>query len=271
MREVKKLPLLMTASVSTRGMKGACFSDAEREKMYVEALRFYLETLPKDQPIVFAENSGWDLAAFARRIGEGVERVEFIALDPAGFDVSRGKGYNEILMLNATIEKSAVIRAAGAFMKVTGRYPIYNLMRYLKEAEAFLGQGGKYYGDMKDHKVFDFLFPNNTDKWNGHAAYTVLFATTVAFYREKLAESYEDCNDYTLQWIEVVWCRILSPYRKMKGSGVMLRLPIEPICGGMQGSLVETIAFSQSNESVKAKVARLVGNFIRVFMPWFWF
>ena len=36
-----KLPILMTASVSTRGMAGADFSDEEREKMYLETLGFY--------------------------------------------------------------------------------------------------------------------------------------------------------------------------------------------------------------------------------------
>lgn len=276
------LPVLLTASVSTRGMKGAAFSDEEREKMYLEALKFYLEALPKDQPIVFAENSGWDLTAFKQKVGDQIHsststpnfdfaRVEFISIDPSFCDQSRGKGYNEILLMNQAIEKSAVIREAGAFMKVTGRYPIYNLPRYLKEAEAFFAKGGKFYGDMKDHKVFDVLFAGNTDKWNGHAAYTVLFATTVDFYQEKLAGSYVDCNDYTNQWIEVVWHRILSPYRKMKKCGVKLRLPVEPICGGMQGSTAQTLAFSQSNESAKAKLARFVGNCIRTFTPWFWF
>lgn len=264
-----KIPILMTASVSTRGMKGAAFSDEEREKMYLEALKFYLEALPKDQPIVFAENSGWPLDKFSRV--EHGERVEFISVDPDICDQTRGKGYNEILLMNQAIEKSAAIREAGAFMKVTGRYPIYNFPRYLEEAEAFFAKGGRFYGDMKDHKVFDVLFAGNTDKWNGHAAYTVLFATTVDFYKEKLAGSYLDCNDYTYQWIEVVWHRILSPYRKDKKSGVKLRLPVEPICGGMQGSKAMTVATSQDNESTKAKMSRFVGNCIRTFTPWFWF
>jgi len=268
-----RLPILMTASVSTRGMKGAVFSDEEREKMYLEALKFYLETLPKDQPIVFAENSGWNLDAFRQKVGDQIRfsRVEFISIDPATCDQSRGKGYNEILLMNAAIEKSAAIREAGAFMKVTGRYPIYNLPRYLKEAEAFFAKGGKFYGDMKDHKVFDALFAFSKNKWNGHAAYTVLFATTLEFYQDKLAGSFVDCNDYADQWVEVVWHRILSPYRKMRHSGVKLRFPVEPVCGGLQGSLEHNLAFSQDNESSKAKMARFAGNCIRTFTPWFWF
>jgi len=275
-----RIPVLLTASVSTRGMKGAAFSDEERERMYLETLKFYLEALPENQPIVFAENSGWPLEKFKELSNSTVRlqpspsprspRIEFISVDPAICDQSRGKGYNEILLMNQAIERSTAIRGAGAFMKVTGRYPIYNLPRYLKEAEAYFEKGGKFYGDMKDHKVFDVLFAGNTDKWNGHAAYTVLFATTVEFYKEKLAGSYADCDDYANQWIEVVWHRILIPYRKNKNGGVKLRLPVEPICGGMQGSTAQTLAFSQSNESAQAKLARLVGNCIRTFTPWFW-
>ena len=216
-----------------------------------------------------------------------------MSIDPSICDQSRGKGYNEILLMNAVVERSELIRKAGAFMKVTGRYPIYNLPRFLKEAQAWIAKGGRYYGDMKDHKVFDWLC-KDTNKWNGHAAYTVLFATTVEFYKEKLAGSYRDCNDYTNQWIEVVWYRILAPYRNGKGepcrggervevsgvrrgsergvgNGVKLRLPVEPVCGGFQGSERQTVMASQSNESAKAKLARFVGNCIRTFMPWFWF
>jgi hypothetical protein len=42
---MNKLPLLMTASVSTRGMVGACFTDEEREKMYRESLMIYEKML----------------------------------------------------------------------------------------------------------------------------------------------------------------------------------------------------------------------------------
>lgn len=269
-----KLPILMTASVSTRGMKGADFSDEAREKMYLETLAYYLREFP-GRPIVFVENSGWDLRAFRGKVAadrEGLSRVEFISLDPDDFDISKGKGYNESLMLTKAICQSAAIRAVGAFMKVTGRYPIFNLGYFLERGEHYLFDlGYHYYGDIKDHKVFDFLFPHNTKKWNGHAAYTVLFATTVDFYNEKLGPCYVDCYDYDYNFVENVWFKVLKPYRGMKGARVQLRFRREPICGGLQGSTAQTIGFSKSNQSVKARVARFVGNCIRWFMPWFWF
>lgn len=266
-----RLPVLMTASVSTRGMKGACFDDATREAMYLESMRFYLKTIPEYQ-IVFAENSGWDLAEMAKKIPEAAGRVEWIALDPNDFDISKGKGYNESILMSLAVGKSMAIRESGAFMKVTGRYPIFNLKHYLKKAERLIFEkGGKFYGDIKDHKVFDLLFPNNTKKWNGHAAYTVLFACTNDFYTAELGPRYVECNDYTDDWIENVWFRVLKPYRGQRKSGVSLRFDIEPVCGGMQGSTAQTIAFSQSNRSFKARVALFVGNCIRIFTPWFWF
>ena len=313
--ESSRLPLLLTASISTRGMKGACFSDAEREAMYLAALKWYLENLPEDQPIVFAENSGWNLSAFAdlvrvtsssssanenEKLGvrwrEEVEvdrgclnvpRIEWISVDSAICDQSRGKGYNEILLMNEVVARSETIKKAGAFMKVTGRYPIFNLAHYLAAAEKFFAKGGAYYGDMKDHKLYDWLHTG----WNGHAAYTVLFATTVEFYETHLAGSYVDCNDYTDNWIECVWFRILKrlltqnpesripnpqspvslPSTNYHLPSLSLRFDREPICGGLQGSHLDAASFNQNNESMRARVQRFVGNMIRIFTPWFWF
>ena len=62
-----KLPVLLTASISTRGMKGACFSDEERENMYLCTLTFYLNKM-SGQQFVFAENSGWDLVNFKSKL-----------------------------------------------------------------------------------------------------------------------------------------------------------------------------------------------------------
>lgn len=271
-----KLPILMTASVSTRGMIGADFSDAEREKMYLETLAYYIkEFISGDKPrhIVFVENSGWNLDAYKKKLPRVIDDaiIEFIALNPDDFDVSKGKGYNELILINQAIERSPVIKGVGAFMKVTGRYPIYNLGYFLNQADRFIQDGGQFWGDIKDHKVYDMLFPHNTAKWNGHAAYTVLFATTLSFYKSRLGPSYVECNDYVGRWVECVWYDILAPYRGKRGSGVCLRFKREPICGGLQGSSVQTIAFSKSNQSLKSKIMRFVGNSIRTFMPWFWF
>lgn len=61
------LPVLLTASISTHGMKGVCFTDEERENQYLTTLAFYLTHMPEHQ-FVFAENSGWNLNSFRDKL-----------------------------------------------------------------------------------------------------------------------------------------------------------------------------------------------------------
>lgn len=264
----------MTASVSTRGMKGADFLDAEREAMYIATLEYYVGIVKRDagRKIVFADNSGWNLDRIATRIPiDAKASIEFISLAKDDFDISRGKGFNETVLINKVIEKSSSIRAAGAFLKVTGRYPIFNLPYFLGEAENFISNGGQFYGDVKDHKIYDVLFPSNTAQWNGHAAYTVLFATTIDFWNANLSVLLPEINDYSGDWIECVWYRRLIGYRRNKDCRVSLRFRREPVCGGLQGSYGSSFAFSKDNNSRKAKFMRFVGNCIRICTPWLWF
>ena len=100
------LPVLMTASVDTRGMKGALFAASEREKMYVETVRYYLDAICRDprQKIVFCDNSGWDLASLREKVcadiftGNSLSDAEkrafahadglpFIGMKDVGFDL----------------------------------------------------------------------------------------------------------------------------------------------------------------------------------------
>ena len=272
---MNKLPILMTASVSTRGMQGADFTDAEREAMYIATLKYYLETIlaaDADRRIVFVDNSGWDIERIIKQIPNSAKtQIEFLSLDVKDFDISKGKGYNETILINQAIGLSSALKTAGAFLKVTGRYPIFNLAYYLEDSEKFIANGGQYYGDVKDHKIYDWLFPANTAKWNGHAAYTVLFATTISFWEKRLAGLLPKINDYTGDWIECVWYQELVKHRADRDRRVRLRFRREPVCGGMQGSFASTFAFSKSNNSVKSRIMRFVGNCIRTFTPWFWF
>lgn len=64
---INNLPVLLTASVSTRGMKGALFSDEEREQMYISTLAFYINKM-QGVKLIFAENSGWNLNVFKQKL-----------------------------------------------------------------------------------------------------------------------------------------------------------------------------------------------------------
>lgn len=205
MTDKKMLPLLMTASVSTRGMKGACFSDAEREQMYLGALSFYIaELLNKDksQCIVFAENSDWDLSAMKKKLPPyNEEQIEFVSIPSEMFDISKGKGYNELLLINKALEKSELIKKSKAFFKVTGRYPIYNIRYFLDKAGAYLlEKHGNMYCDIKDHSLYDILRLG----WCGHSFECRLFGVSTAYYKKNIAPLYICCDDYDGNLLEGV-------------------------------------------------------------------
>lgn len=262
------IPLLMTASVSTRGMKGACFSDEEREMMYISALSFYIDNLLtsyKKYSIVFADNSGWDLNRIIAKLPEyDNERIEFISLPPEEFDITKGKGYNELLLITKAIEKSCLIREARCFFKVTGRYPIYNIRHFIEKADKFINrQDGDLYADIKDHKLYDWLHLG----WNGHSYDCRLFGVKVDYYNKHIAPLYVKCNDYNGNLLEGV----LFDFVKHNKGKMSLRFDIEPHFGGLEGSNIAAVSFSKDQDSLKGTIKRCVGDSIRLFMPWFKF
>ncbi len=262
--EGRLLPVLMTASVDTRGMKCARFAAEEREKMYIRAVRYYLDTICRDprQKVVFCDNSGWDLASFRAKVGRGAERIEWLSLDPNDFDISRGKGYNEMILMRQALERSPAIRAAGAFFKVTGRYPIYNLGYFVKKAsKAIYAHGKKWYCDVKDHPIYEWLHLG----WNGHSLECRLFGVTNDFFCEKLVPLTEECNDAEGKELEGV---LLRGLKRMSLEGIVTRFKREPHFGGVAGHYIPSIAWSEDQDCFKEKFKRALGNFIRIFMPW---
>lgn len=258
----------MTASVSTRGMKGACFTDEEREGMYLSALSFYIEhLLQKDEryAIVFVENSGWDLQSLQNRIPPCDEgRVEWISLPPDEFDISKGKGYNELLMITKAVQRSEIVQRAKFFFKVTGRYPIYNLKRFADKAYQFIQeQHGDLYADIKDHKLYDRLGLG----WCGHAFDCRLFGVKVDYYMRNMAPLYVKCDDYKGCLLEGVLFEAVN----QRCGKLTLRFDREPHFGGLEGSNIAAVSFTKKQDSLLGKVKRMVGNFIRMFLPWFKF
>ena len=191
----------MTASVSTNGMKDAYFSDEEREKMYVETLIFYINNILNDThyKIVFAENSGWDIQSLIRQLPSfDSSRLEFISLNKDDFDISKGKGYNELLMMNQALDKSTILMNSKGFVKVTGRYPIYNLKHYVEASTRYLQKGNVLYCDVKDHSIYKMLGLD----WNSHSFYAVLYGVDKAFYQSEIAPHYVELNDYAGYLVE---------------------------------------------------------------------
>lgn len=97
----------------------------------MDTLLFYRNELLTEEKykIVFVDNSGWNLSSITSYV-EGNPSIEFLSLNPADFDVTKGKGYNELLLINKAIENSVFIKEAGGFVKVTGRYQ-YTILNIL--------------------------------------------------------------------------------------------------------------------------------------------
>lgn len=276
------LPILMTASVSTRGMKGACFSDEERYKMYLETLRHYISRFLINSPegnvkFVFADNSGWDLQTFHDDLTKQFEseiinsNIEFISLPPELFDITKGKGYNELLMINLAVGKSAFIKDAGAFFKVTGRYPIYNLNRFHKAAIKAFDKGYDFFCDVKSHDLYRKLGLN----WNSHSFEARLWGSKTDFYVNNIGGKYSECFDYDGRFVECVLydklAQMTDRFKHCKESGISVRFSREASFGGVEGSDSSAASFSKNQQSFKSRIKILIGNFFRIFTPWFKF
>lgn len=255
----------MTASVSTRGMAGARFTDSEREAMYIETLACYRRLLDRqpERRIVFAENSGWPLDKLKAVMAGYDGRVEFLSFAPGEFDNSRGKGYNEVRLMNRAITGSRFIGEAGCFFKVTGRYPVYNIGYFLRQADRKLGRGYRLYCDIKDHRLYDWLRTG----WCGHSFDCRFFAMTVSEWDKAVMPDSEIIDDYKGPLLEeYLFDRLRHP-----GFKACRRFRREPVMGGTEGSVVDAASFSADHNSGKAKFKILSGNIIRTLTPWFWF
>ena len=252
--------ILMTASVSTHSMKGAFFSDQTREKMYLDAISYYCHLFEKQEikpNIIFVDNSDWDLSFIKSKIK--YPNIEFISLPASQFDNSKGKGYNEFLLIDKAIEISNYLKQAKGFIKVTGRYPILNINTYTKDIKST----DLIYCDLKDHSIYDRLGLN----WCGHSCDTRIFYINKKMYIDNLKGQYHRCNDYEGYLAELLMYNYVKTLDR-KNSNIRLRFRREPEFGGVEGSPVTSLMCSNDHSSIKFKIITLIGNSIRIFMPW---
>lgn len=103
-----KIGLLLTATVEV-AVKGGNFTNEERMKMYTDTLRFYAKTFGRKYPIVVVENSNADLSSWKYEFKDKLD-LTILQFRPDNkmafeeFDSSKGKGYNEYLMIKKGVE-----------------------------------------------------------------------------------------------------------------------------------------------------------------------
>ncbi len=255
-------PLVMTAAIDPKGMSGLSVNDiAVRRTQYLETFRFYLERQVIPQ-IVFVENSGADLTDF-KELSEKYPQteMEFIQADCNDYPRHLGKSYGEMLILDHIVDFSELVKTAEGFIKVTGRFPILNIAKLLKEAEK--RQPWQFFCDCKDHKIYDWLRLG----WNGHSCDTRFFIVTTNFYREHFYGRYTELDDSQEKLIETMFF-----HEAMKQNpGVIRRFHTEPEYSGKAGHVQTALLQVNDYSSRIAKAKRRIRQMARWIMPWFWF
>lgn len=267
------IPLLLTASIDTRGMKGAMFAAEERERMYVDTLNFYIREFERRAihgQIVFAENSGWKKEYVLQKlIPSKFAEVEYIALSTQGFIQEKGKSYNELLMMDRAIAQSTFIEKAGRLFKLTGRFPILNALDLVEEAERW-GQkhgGLRFYGDCKDHPVFDWLGLNI----NGHVGESRYYAVSTDFWNQHFRGRYVEMNDYEGRIVENLILEVIRQTKHEQGVHCRYRTQAKFTgCGGHSLGSGSSFFHSTDNDSIVVKTKLGLRQIIRWALPWAW-
>ncbi|NLG15398.1 MAG: hypothetical protein GX561_14495 [Lentisphaerae bacterium] len=261
-----KTPLVMTATIDPKGMANLSVNDVkEREGQYLETFKFYLE-LPCIERIVFVENSGWELDRF-KEISSSLPEteVEFISLDCNDYPREYGKSYGEMLILDHVVDESRLVKEAGEFVKVTGRFPILNIDALLDEMSR--RRPWDLYCDNKDHKVYDWLRLG----WNGHACDTRFFGVTVEFYRRHFYGHYVELDDSRDLLIEGFFFRVAKVESESGRSRVVRRFRTEPEYSGKGGHVQISLIGVNDNSGWVATLKRRIRQVGRWVVPWFWF
>ena len=276
---MKNIPILLTATVNPQGMKGANFDVSERVEMYKDALRFYAE---KGLKVVFAENSGFinlsqlhsDMSRMASRDSLSIKEffecknVEFVDVSGPEYDQSRGKGYNETILLHKAVNASKFVQEAGCFFKITGRLKVLNIEKLLEEiSKLSLSSLLSFAADCKDHKVYEWLHM----PINGHAGECRYWFASVEFFETMMWPRYNELNDYPPH-ICLAEDLMLDVCRKTRGvPGCRDRFRTQARISGKGGHNLGkgwSFFYSTDNDSLALKVKCGLRQVLRWVVPW---
>jgi len=271
---MKNIPLLLTATVDPQGMKGANFDPADRAAMYVDALNFYVSEFERNpsEPgcIVFAENSGYPVEKVLSRVKKARNvTIEYLNLGTDGFDQSRGKGYNETILLRMAAEQSEAIVEAGCFFKITGRLKVLNIRKMLKECQQrrASADGLVFLADCKDHRVYEWLHM----PINGHAGECRYWFAGRDFFLTEMAPRYAEMNDYASPPV-LAEDLMLDVCRKTRGrKDCRDRFRTQARISGKGGHNLgsgSSFFYSTDNDSLPLRIKCGLRQLLRWLLPW---
>lgn len=180
--------LLLTGTINTNNKFFTAVNDQQqRRNEYVASIKYYLSAF--DHPIVFVENSGVDISAdLAAEIGAG--KLEVLSFNGNDYAPELGKGLGEMRCIQHGIEHSAAIKPESFVMKITGRYKIKNLHRYIR-----------FYQEHEDTDILADLTGNMTLSASAFFGFRPFFGTRYLFKNSGML------NDSDLWFFEHVLAR----------------------------------------------------------------
>jgi hypothetical protein len=125
-----EIVLLLTGTINTYSKKYTAVNDiSQRRREYTEAIHYYLSRF--QQPVVFVENSGIDISGeFSEAIASG--KLEILTFNGNDYDAEIGKGLGEYRCMEYAIKHSQLISPESFVFKLTGRYKMKNLAKYIR-------------------------------------------------------------------------------------------------------------------------------------------
>jgi len=125
-----KFCVLLTASINPNGcyyLKRAC--PIIREKDYIKSIKMWLKKTRL--PIVFCENSGYDISKIIKIARKYPGRVEIIQFNGNDYPRYLGTGHGEMKIMEKAMNESGFIKKSEYIVKVTGRLFIPNIVSIL--------------------------------------------------------------------------------------------------------------------------------------------
>ena len=213
-----KLAILLTGTIRP-AVVGGNFSVKERLEMYTSTLDYYAKVIKKKYPIIFVENSDVDVSFWRKRYCDTLN-LELLQFNPKerndiSFDVSKGKGYNEYLMIKYALKESGVIQNCSHFLKITGRYSMLNINTMIKEIEYRIEHKDiVFFGDIKDTIIYELIGRKTCSSHWGDSRF---FVAQISFYNDYMSDCYIEMNDYICgSWAEDYLVRLSRKYRHDK-------------------------------------------------------
>lgn len=216
----RPIVLLLTATVNPGKMSYLQLRDPMiRLRAYEQAFRFYLSTLPAC-PLIFCENSGFDLASIrtiATTENHHSRQIEILSFSGNDYPPELGKGYGEMGILAHVLADSRRLPENALVLKITGRLEVGNIARLL-------------FGLDRKPEVELFCDLRGNLSW----ADSRVFAASVRYLRSHLLPLREAADDSRGITFEHLLAR--AAHRAMAAGSVWAMLPAAPEIHGVSAT-----------------------------------